>query len=75
MGRKESNQTYKTKSLEHELLPKFHYFGEEYQFAIEFAFLISLKKRLFSTLTDGIDHISGRHAAHGAKWLSSFGIR
>ena len=26
-------------SLEHDLLPKFHNFGGEYQFAIEFAYL------------------------------------
>ena len=37
-------------SLEQELLPKFHNFGGEYQFAIESA-CICLKRRLISILT------------------------
>ena len=41
-------------SLEHELLPKFHNFGVEYQFAIEFACLAYLylpERRFISILT------------------------
>ena len=42
-------------SLEHKLLSKFHNFGGEYQFAIEFAclaYLICLKRRLISFSTE-----------------------
>ena len=66
-------------SLEQELLPKFHNFGGEYLFAIEFACLVCLfciRWHLISILTVcGIDHITRKHDARGAKWLSFFSIR